>query len=264
MTADFTARLSALEQEWREASIHLREAEKQGNALQYMWACLEGVKARTFDQCADRLALLLGEIRREEAAKKVAAPLLGEGPRAPEEDAPAYTILVEREGEEFFASWTTGDRKEGGCARYSSTVVGALAELCATLLKVDEDKSQEAAALARPPQSPAPKSLALTDDDVADIIGAIASYMPFSDDRDRELYDKMRHVRSRLHVAEDALARLTAEKKEAGKDARLQEAVRAYLYTLQNAPKAADVRIALGRLATAACIWHASQTGEPT
>lgn len=53
-----------------------------------------------------------------------------------------YTILIEREDDgRMFASWTTGDGIEGGCAAYSTTLVGALAELCSTLLKIDEDKS---------------------------------------------------------------------------------------------------------------------------
>ena len=63
-----------------------------------------------------------------------------------ETPAPAYTIEVEHgEDGRWFASWTTGDKREGGCASYSTTLVGALAELCSTLLKVAEDKSVEAA-----------------------------------------------------------------------------------------------------------------------
>jgi hypothetical protein len=53
-------------------------------------------------------------------------------------------IEVEREDDgRYFACWTSADGKTHGCANYSTTVVGALAELCATLLKVDEDKSHE-------------------------------------------------------------------------------------------------------------------------
>ncbi len=74
----------------------------------------------------------------------------------PREEPPAYTILVEQDGERFFASWTTGDGKEAGCGSYSSTVVGALAELCSTLLKVDEDKAIERHTSAAPPLSLTP------------------------------------------------------------------------------------------------------------
>lgn len=53
-----------------------------------------------------------------------------------------YHITVEQEEDgRWFAFWEFGN--EGGGAPYSTTVVGALAELCATLLKVAEDKHND-------------------------------------------------------------------------------------------------------------------------
>jgi len=60
----------------------------------------------------------------------------------------AYRIEIEREDDgRFFASYVTGDKREAGSGTYAATAVGALAELCATMIKVDEDKSIEARSL---------------------------------------------------------------------------------------------------------------------
>ena len=60
--SDLKARLEGLQHVWRQMAIQARKTERQGNAQQYMWACVEGAKAQILDQCADRLAaLLVGE-----------------------------------------------------------------------------------------------------------------------------------------------------------------------------------------------------------
>lgn len=49
------------------------------------------------------------------------------------------TIEVKREEDgQYFASWETG--QETGCGNYSATVIGAVAEVLCTLVKVEEDR----------------------------------------------------------------------------------------------------------------------------
>lgn len=63
-------------------------------------------------------------------------------PAQQQEEGLVYLIEVLREEDgRFCAFWTTADNKEAGSGRYSDTVVGALGELSAILLRVDEDKS---------------------------------------------------------------------------------------------------------------------------
>ena len=55
-----------------------------------------------------------------------------------------YTIRVCREDDgRFYAEWVSGDDTEAGMGNYSVTPIGALAELVAVLIKVEEDKSME-------------------------------------------------------------------------------------------------------------------------
>lgn len=56
----------------------------------------------------------------------------------------AYRIEVFQEDDgSYAAEYQTGDGKEAGMGRYSATPIGALAELCATLIKVEEDNAKE-------------------------------------------------------------------------------------------------------------------------
>lgn len=55
-----------------------------------------------------------------------------------------YTIRVFRDKDgRFAAEWLSGDEMEAGMGNYSATAIGALAELVAVLIKVEEDKSME-------------------------------------------------------------------------------------------------------------------------
>jgi len=56
-------------------------------------------------------------------------------------------VLVEREEDgQYLASFRTGDGKVAGASEYSTTLVGALANLCADLIKIAEDDSKTARA----------------------------------------------------------------------------------------------------------------------
>ena len=66
-----------------------------------------------------------------------AAPVVAE----PDTDTTVYTITVFREDDgRFAAEWLTGDQREGGMGEYSASPIGAIAELTATLIKVEEDR----------------------------------------------------------------------------------------------------------------------------
>lgn len=63
-----------------------------------------------------------------------------------------YRIVVYLEDGRFAAEFVTGDGKSAGMGDTANTPVGALAELCAMLIKLDEDDAHERAA----PQEPKP------------------------------------------------------------------------------------------------------------
>lgn len=53
-----------------------------------------------------------------------------------------YEIKIFREDDgRFAAEFTTGDGKVAGMGCYSATPIGALAELCCTLIKLKEDNA---------------------------------------------------------------------------------------------------------------------------
>lgn len=55
-----------------------------------------------------------------------------------------YFIEVAREEDgRFCATYHSADRKTAGSGEYSATAIGALAELCATLIKIAEDEAVE-------------------------------------------------------------------------------------------------------------------------
>lgn len=55
-----------------------------------------------------------------------------------------YRIEVfQEEYGRYAAKFKSGDRRIGGMGQYSATPIGALAELCSTLIKVEEDISIE-------------------------------------------------------------------------------------------------------------------------
>ena len=55
-----------------------------------------------------------------------------------------WTIEVFREDDgRFAADFRSGDKRAGGMGEYSATPIGALAELCSTLIKIAEDESIE-------------------------------------------------------------------------------------------------------------------------
>lgn len=65
-------------------------------------------------------------------------------PAPPEGACEVMSITVFREDDgRFAAEYTRDGGREAGMGRYSSTPIGALAELCATLIKVDEDNAKE-------------------------------------------------------------------------------------------------------------------------
>lgn len=64
------------------------------------------------------------------------------------EESVVYRIEVFREDDgRYAAEWTTGDGKIAGIGNYAASPVGALAELCATLIKCDEDNAIERASI---------------------------------------------------------------------------------------------------------------------
>ena len=72
----------------------------------------------------------------------VLARLPVEGKTKKPDETVVMTIEVDREDNDtYFASYTTG--KEGGCGDYSPTIIGALANLLCTLLKVEEGRIGE-------------------------------------------------------------------------------------------------------------------------
>ena len=74
-------------------------------------------------------------------------------PLSAQEPETTLRVNVIREDGEFAAEFTSGDGKVGGMGDYSPTPVGALANLCATLIKIDEDDAKER--LAAPSVPPA-------------------------------------------------------------------------------------------------------------
>lgn len=62
-----------------------------------------------------------------------------------EQDVPVLRIVVTRDvaTEYYAAEFRSADDKVGGMGDYSATPVGALANLCATLIQIDEDNSVE-------------------------------------------------------------------------------------------------------------------------
>ena len=63
--------------------------------------------------------------------------------RETEPDSAVWNISVFREDDgRFAADYESGDGREAGMGNYSATPIGALAELCATLIKVAEDKAR--------------------------------------------------------------------------------------------------------------------------
>ena len=89
-----------------------------------------------------------------EAARKAAA-VLSAPPAEPSDSATIWHIDVFREDDgQIAASFESADHAIAGMGNYSTTVVGALAELCATLLKLDEDKTAAASPAPAPPAEP--------------------------------------------------------------------------------------------------------------
>jgi hypothetical protein len=50
-------------------------------------------------------------------------------------------VFLEADDGRFAAEFTSGDHTVGGMGEYSATPIGALANLCALLIKIDEDDS---------------------------------------------------------------------------------------------------------------------------
>lgn len=57
-----------------------------------------------------------------------------------------WKVRVFQDEDRFAAEWVTQDGKEAGMGEYAATPIGALANLCATLIKVAEDHAKERAA----------------------------------------------------------------------------------------------------------------------
>jgi hypothetical protein len=66
------------------------------------------------------------------------------------QETPVLRVEVFREADGRYAAEFFAPPGEGGMAEYANTPVGALAELCATLIKIDEDKAHERAASRSP------------------------------------------------------------------------------------------------------------------
>jgi hypothetical protein len=57
-------------------------------------------------------------------------------------DAVWRIVVFQEQGGPFAAEFTSADGKIGGMGNYANTVVGALAELCATFIKMNEDEAK--------------------------------------------------------------------------------------------------------------------------
>lgn len=73
------------------------------------------------------------------------AELYSDATETPEDFVWRIDVVQEEDGR-YCADYITGDLLERGVGNYAATPIGALAELCATLIKVAEDKAHEAAA----------------------------------------------------------------------------------------------------------------------
>jgi len=99
-----------------------------------------------YDWNADPLFLTLKEGRAlnliDDALKSTPASPQAE---TSEQDVPVLRITVTRDvaTEYYAAEFRSADDKVGGMGDYSATPVGALANLCATLIQIDEDNSVE-------------------------------------------------------------------------------------------------------------------------
>jgi hypothetical protein len=83
------------------------------------------------------------ELARLRAALPVSEEPRREEPRREEPEHLVWRIEVFEDGGQFAAEFISADRKTAGMGNYSATPIGALAELCATLIKIAEDESIE-------------------------------------------------------------------------------------------------------------------------
>lgn len=91
------------------------------------------------DSCHARLARLHGENIRLRDNETNSATVSDHG-----NTDVVWTIEVFREDDgRFAADFRSGDKRVGGMGEYSATPIGALAELCSTLIKIAEDESIE-------------------------------------------------------------------------------------------------------------------------
>lgn len=97
--------------------------------------CYGMVVARDLDEAA-KVASEIGE------AFLIVNELAAWPGEAPQEPVWGRIIIEQELGVGFFASFTSGDGKVEGWG-YSPTPVGALANLCATLIKIAEDEAVE-------------------------------------------------------------------------------------------------------------------------
>jgi hypothetical protein len=125
-----TQALRALVEQWRKSFSDLRDVVVTG-VNQYF------AQAMVFQRCADELE----------------AALASPEPETPQGWQPetVYRIEVFREDDgRFAAEFETNGGREAGMSNYAATPIGAMAELCSTLIMVEEDKRKHPA----PPLSP--------------------------------------------------------------------------------------------------------------
>ena len=100
-----------------------------------MWLVRVAIANRDWRAAFGRIKPLDGRYTRHAGAMKVA-------PRDVESVVWDIQVFREEDGS-YAASWETPDGMVAGMGNYSSTPIGALAELCATLIKVAEDEARD-------------------------------------------------------------------------------------------------------------------------